>query len=166
MNADWIDEHVGADADVPFIFTPDLVANPHLLWQTEFWNRSVGDVYGLNAHDPTSVPVVRTTVDARGRIVRALDGDGSLPPLRGRSARDRHRRESRSPLRVACVALPGDPPLRLESQLDGVYGDGWSGRTRRTQATTNVEARSRSMPAERLGRTGHAEPREYRRGAC
>ena len=152
-NADWIDEQVGVGADVPFIFTPDLMSNPHLLWQTEFWNRSVADVYGLNAEDPSSVSTVGTTVDARGRIVRAADGArlspryvvaqpgidvaGELVGTEGRLALYR-----------------ASAPLRLETQTDGVFGDGWSG----PSATyTNYSARSDAVVVE-AGRVGWGGP--------
>jgi hypothetical protein len=125
-NPDWIDERVGADADVPYIFTADQVNNPHLLWQTEFWNRSVGDVYGLDAADPTSVPVVATTVDGRGRIVGVPDGR-PLTPRYVLAHPGIHIAGTRVAQegRLALYRVPA--PLKLESKIEGVYGDGWSG---------------------------------------
>jgi Dolichyl-phosphate-mannose-protein mannosyltransferase len=152
-NANWIDDRVGAGADVPFIFTADLMPNPHLLWQTEFWNRSVGDVYGLNAEDPTSVPVVGTTVDARGRIVRASDGR-PLAPLFvvAQPGLDIVGEQVAADGRL--VLYRASSPLRLESQVDGVYGDGWSG----TSATyTSYSARSDAVLVE-AGRAGWGGP--------
>ena len=125
-NADWIDERVGRDAQVPFLLTPDLTASTHLLWQTEFWNRSVGDVYGLNAEDPTSVPVVSTTLDPNGRIVRTSDGT-PLSPRYVVAAPGVDVAGKRIAAEGRLVLYRADPPLRLESQLDGVYADGWSG---------------------------------------
>jgi hypothetical protein len=125
-NADWIDVAVGSDADVPFVFTPDLVADSHLLWQTEFWNRSVGDVYGLDAADPTGKAVVPTTVDARGRFVRTADGRPLAPRyVLAQPGLDIAGEKVASEGRLVLYRVGA--PLRLETQLRGVYGDGWSG---------------------------------------
>jgi hypothetical protein len=152
-NADWIDEAVGAEADVPFIFTADLMVNPHLLWQTEFWNRSVGDIYGLNAADPTSVPVVPTTVDARGRIVRTADR-GVLTPryVVAQPGFDIAGEQVLAEGRLILYRV--DAPLRLESQLDGVSSDGWSG----PSATyTNYSGRPGVIRVD-VGRAGWGGP--------
>jgi hypothetical protein len=125
-DADWIDDAVGSDAAVPFIFTGDLVSNPHLLWQTEFWNRSVGDVYGLDSADPTSLPVVPTTVDSRGRIVRTTDGRPHAPHyVVAEPGLDIVGKRVAAEGRLVLYRVPA--PLRLRSRLNGVYGDGWSG---------------------------------------
>ena len=125
-NADWIDDAVGSEADVPFVFTPDLVADSHLLWQTEFWNRSVGDVYGLDAADPTGTAVVPTTVDARGRFVRTADGRPLAPRyVLAQPGLDIAGEKVASEGRLVLYRVAA--PLRLETRLDGVYGDGWSG---------------------------------------
>jgi hypothetical protein len=152
-NADWIDAHVGAGADVPFIFTPDLVSNPHLLWQTEFWNRSVADVYSLNADDRSSVPMVETTVDARGRIVRAADGARLAPRyVVAQPGLDVAGEQVAAEGRLALYRTSA--PLRLESQTDGLYGDGWSG----PSATyTNYSARSDAVVVE-AGRVAWGGP--------
>ena len=152
-NADWIDERVGPDADVPFIFTDDLVANPHLLWQTEFWNRSVGTVYGLNAADPTTIPVLGTTVDGTGRIVRAADGQ----PLSPRFVVAQPWMDIAGQRIVVAGRLAlyrAEAPLRLRSDLKGVYADGWSG----AGATyTNYGGRSDSLLVD-VGRAGWTGP--------
>ncbi len=158
-NANWIDDQVGIEADVPFIFTADLTSNPHLLWQTEFWNRSVGDVYGLDAEDPTSVPVVGTTLDARGRIVRAADGG----PLTPRYV------VSQPGLDIAGEQVVADgrlvlhrvsSPLRLDSQVAGVYGDGWTGAQAGLTQYEPLEGGARRMRvrASREGWTGADVP--------
>jgi hypothetical protein len=125
-NANWIDEAVGSKADVPFVFTSDLVADSHLLWQTEFWNRSVGDVYGLDSADPTGMAVVPTTVDARGRLVRAADGRPLAPRyVLAQPGLDIAGEKVAAEGRLVLYRVGG--PLRLETQLTGVYPDGWSG---------------------------------------
>lgn len=129
-DVEWIDRVVGRDADVPFLFTANLEPNPHLLWQNEFWNRSVSDVYGLDAVDPTGLPTIKTKVDARGRIVRADSGRVLAPryvvaqpglDIRGRTLATSDR----------MILYRVEAPLGLESRLDGVFADGWSGATAR-----------------------------------
>jgi hypothetical protein len=125
--ASWIDSAVGRRAEAPFIFTTDLAPNPHLLWQTEFWNRSVGNVYLLDAVNTTGLPAMRTTIDGRGRVVSVEDGKHSLFP--------------RYVVAQPSVGIAGDEvahsdrlvlyrirgPLRIEHRVDGIFSDGWSG---------------------------------------
>lgn len=125
-HADWIDDAVGSKNDVPFLFTADLGVNANLLFETEFWNRSVGDVYGLDSADPTGNPVIPTTVDNRGRLVRTPEGRPLAPGyVVAQSALsidgDKLAAEGR------LVLYRVRPPLRIVSSLDGVYADGWSG---------------------------------------
>jgi hypothetical protein len=152
-NADWIDDAVGSDAAVPFILTADLMANPHLLWQTEFWNRSVGDVYGLDATDPTSLPVVPTTADSRGRIVRAPGGRPLAPRyVVAQPGLNIVGEKVAAAGRLVLYRVPA--PLRLESRLNGVYGDGWSG----SNATyTRFSQRPGTVRVE-VGRAGWSGP--------
>ena len=152
-NPDWVDEEVGPDEDVGFIFTSDLVANSHPVWQTEFWNRSVGDVYGLNAADATSLPTVPTTIDARGRLVRATDRSVVAPRYVLAQpgleiAGDKLAAEGR------LILYRVSAPLRLENQLDGMYADGWSGQT---ASYTNYSDRFRTVRIE-VGRAGWIGP--------
>jgi hypothetical protein len=152
-NANWIDEAVGPDADVPFIFTADLTNNPHLLWQTEFWNRSVGDVYGLNAADPASLPVVSTTVDPSGRVVQAADGAPLSPRyVVAQPGLDIAGEQVAAEGRLILYRVR--TPLRLETRLDGVYGDGWSS----ANATyTNFSTRPGTVRVD-VGRAGWSGP--------
>jgi hypothetical protein len=152
-NADWIDDIVGSGANVPFVFTPDLLADSHLLWQTEFWNRSVGDVYGLDSADPTGTAVVPTTVDARGRFVRTLDRRPLAPRyVVAQPGLDIAGEKVAAQGRLVLYRLRA--PLRLETRLDGVYGDGWSG----SNATyTNYSERPGTVRVD-VGRAGWNGP--------
>jgi hypothetical protein len=125
-HADWIDDAVGSKAHVPFVFTADLGANANLLFQTEFWNRSVGDVYGLDSADPTGNAVIPTTVDDRGRLIRTPEGRPLAPryvvgqptlAIDGKKIAEEGR----------LVLYRVRPPLKITSSLDGVHADGWSG---------------------------------------
>jgi hypothetical protein len=152
-NADWIDDAVGRGANVPFVFTPDLVADSHLLWQTEFWNRSVGDVYGLDSADPTGTAVVPTTVDSRGRFVRTLDRRPLAPGyVVAQPGLDIAGEKVGAQGRLVLYRLRA--PLRLETRLDGVYGDGWSGPT----ATYTNYSQSPGMVRVAVGRGAWGGP--------
>ena len=67
----WIDKTIGPDADAAFLLTPDFLADPHPLWQSEFWNRSVRRVFLLDASDPNGYPAIPTTLNRAGRLVTA-----------------------------------------------------------------------------------------------
>jgi hypothetical protein len=127
-NPSWIDRTVGERARVEMLDTADL-ADPHVVWQTEFWNRSVRRVFAVTAEDP-SVGDVSAPLDRSGRIVPALPADSP---------------DSRAHLIVAArgVNVAGAPiasagqlvlwrisgPPRLTSLVTGVTPDGWTGAT-------------------------------------
>lgn len=152
-HADWIDDAVGRNADVPFIFTADLGADANLLFQTEFWNRSVGDVYGLDSRDPTSNPVLPTTVDGHGLLVRAPGGQPLAPryvvaqpslPIDGEKVAAEGR----------LILYRVRPPLKIQSSLDGVYADGWSG----SNATYTKYSNRPGIVRVDVGRAGWGGP--------
>jgi hypothetical protein len=152
-NADWIDEAVGRNADVPFIFTADLTDNPHLLWQTEFWNRSVGEVYGLDSADPTSIPVVGTTLDTHGRIVRASNGLPLAPRyVVAQPGLNIAGKKVAAAGRLILYRVPA--LLKLSSRLDGVDADGWSG----SNATYTSYSERPGIVRVDLGRAGWTGP--------
>ena len=123
----WIDSALGRGADAPFVFTADLAPNPHLLWQTEFWNRSVGDMYRLDADNTTALPTVPTTIDARGRIVSVADRGRPLFPqyVVAQPAVEIAGEEVAHSDRLVLYRVRG--PLRIKDRVDGVFPDGWSG---------------------------------------
>jgi hypothetical protein len=123
----WIDHAVGKNARVEVLDTTDL-ADPHIVWQAEFWNRSVRRVFGVTSQDP-SIPDVTAPLDtSTGRIQPGLPP--SSPDLK-------------APYVVAAASL--DPagtglaragalelyrvrqPLGLAGVSSGVYPDAWMG---------------------------------------
>jgi hypothetical protein len=121
----WIDHTVGKDADVAFLWTPSIT-DPHVLWQSEFWNRSVHAVYGLGAEVP-SIPGPIVRVDpVTGRIT------GTTAPI----TQPRYvATDSSYLLQGKKIAQPYllslyriRRPLALASSTDGLYSDGWTGR--------------------------------------
>ena len=120
----WIDKTIGSDADAAFLLTPDFQADPHPLWQSEFWNRSVRRVFLLDALDPNGYPAIPTTLNGAGRLVTApgtrqpkyvvtapgVDVDGKLLA---------------STPRLALYRVSS--PLRLDDRSSGLTADGWTG---------------------------------------
>jgi hypothetical protein len=120
----WIDARIGEDAEAAYLYggTGDLVGEAQILWQTEFWNRSVGTIYRLGPPEPAALPSSAATFDA----------------VTGRISEDRSTRYAVAPSTVQLdgrlLAQAGrlslyrvDAPMRLASLLGGVYGDGWMG---------------------------------------
>ncbi len=120
----WVDEEIGTDAHAAYIYgsTADLVGEAQIMWQTEFWNRSLDKVFTVGPPEPAPLAETPAALDpGTGRIAApgpvpyavvpsTLELAGALLDLR-------------PPLALYRVA----PPLRLASRLDGVYRDGWMG---------------------------------------
>jgi hypothetical protein len=125
-NADWIDDAIGAQPRAAFLYTSEIAPNPHILWQTEFWNRGVGSIYQVQTEAPGN-PGSAATLDARtGRVV-VSDPRGRFPPeyavgdANAQVVGDVVARAD--PLVLTRVT----PPLRVRARTEGVYGDGWMG---------------------------------------
>jgi hypothetical protein len=122
----WIDDRLGRSAQVGFVYGPSVNANPHLLWQSEFWNRSVRDVYVLGTDRSSSYSDNEIRLDSAGRLV---------PKASGRAIDEAYLLADPNLGIVGdVVATPGplaliriDPPARLSSAVDGVFADRWSG---------------------------------------
>jgi hypothetical protein len=120
----WVDEEIGTDAHAAYIYgtTSDLVGEAQIMWQTEFWNRSLDEVLTVGPPEPAPLAETAVALDpGTGHIAAprpvsyavvpsTLDLAGSLLALR-------------PPLALYRVASP----LRLAGRLDGVYRDGWMG---------------------------------------
>ena len=120
----WIDKTIGSDADAAFLLTPDFQVDPHPLWQSEFWNRSVRRVFLLDAFDPNSYPAIPTTLDRTGQLATkpgvrqpkyvvtapGVNVDGKLLA---------------STPRMALYRVSS--PLGLADRSSGLTADGWTG---------------------------------------
>ena len=125
----WIDSRIGTDEEAAILYggTVDLFSEAQILWQTEFWNRSVGSVYNLGPPDPAAQSGNAATTDyLTGRIVPA---QGTVQPMTKYVIAP-----STVSLRGMALAQAGDlvlyrmrPPLRLATLVGGVYSDGWMG---------------------------------------
>jgi hypothetical protein len=125
---DWIDRSVGKDADVAAVWTGRTDA--HVIWENEFFNRSVGGVYDTGRAMPGALASTRVTVDGEGYL-RDTEGrtihhryvlaDGSLDLAGVKAAAD-------DALGVNLWKVDG--PLRSLTSVTGLYPGGtWSGPT-------------------------------------
>jgi hypothetical protein len=136
---DWIDRAVGHDADVAVLWTtcrsercppPRSLTDEKVVWENEFFSRSVRGVYSL--HDPMpGLASRRASFDDRtgyftsgGRRIRAQYAlvDSSVEPLGSVVARDAKVGGMGG---VALYRLHG--PLRQATRVTGVYPDTWAG---------------------------------------
>jgi hypothetical protein len=123
----WIDDSIGSDGNAAFLFTPELGADPDVVAQAEFWNRSVREVYDFGA--PAFVfPGDDVAADRTTGIIAGTDGRPlSSAPYAVIDA-------GRLSLAGELVARSGplglfrlDGPARLTSRSEGIYADEWSG---------------------------------------
>ena len=120
VDANWIDRAVGSDADVLFIGLPTggFSDTQKIRWQTDFFNRSVDRTVVLDVNasvDPATGFFVAGSPPER-LTERYLLTDGGLS-LRGRPLIER------PPLTLYEL----DEPVRIQSQVTGMFGDGWTG---------------------------------------
>jgi hypothetical protein len=123
----WVDDTIGRHARAALLITPEFNTDPHAVWQTQFWNRSVRQVYNFGGSDGTGLP----------------SGNAILNPVTGRIAVSGYPGKSFPKYVVVglgvhlagrLVAQPGrfalyrvTRPLHIADALNGVYPDGWMG---------------------------------------
>jgi hypothetical protein len=122
----WVDGEIGTRAEAAFLYgaTPDLVGEAQILWQTEFWNRSVETVYRLGPPEPTPISEAVATLNwLTGRLTpepaRASPISYAVAPTSAQLAGKLLARTSR----LALYRV--DQPMRFAALLEGVYADGW-----------------------------------------
>jgi dolichyl-phosphate-mannose-protein mannosyltransferase len=153
----WIDNRLGSGGNASFLLGTTSEAWPETLglWQNEFWNRSLRDVYNLSTPEPAGGPETPVQVTpgsgvivatATGQPVRTryvvsnlsfgLDGRliGASPPF-------------------ALYQTNG--PLRAAAVKSGAYGDGWVGAD---ASYTRYVARSRGRLTVDLSRDAWRGP--------
>ena len=125
-DAAWVDHAIGTAPRAAFLYTPEIGPNPHILWQSEFWNRSVGPIYQVQTDAPGNPGSAAAVEPRTGRIV-VPDPRGTFPPdfvvtdadvgVAGRVV-----------ARAGTLALTRvRPPLRIAARTEGLYADGWMG---------------------------------------
>ena len=118
----WIDERLdGARAGYLFGATPDYFGEAQVMWQTEFWNRSVGTVYSLGPPDPGLTTSTARFDSLTGRVVTGDAVEHVVAPTTVEFVgKLLDRQEWLALTRV-------DPPMRLATHLGGVWPDSWMG---------------------------------------
>ena len=120
----WIDEAIGSNADAAFLLTPDFQSDPHPMWQSEFWNRSVRRVFLLGAVDPNGYPAIPTKLNAAGQLVTA-EGVRRPKYIVAAPGVDIDGKLLASTPRLALYRVSS--PLRLTDRATGLTPDGWTG---------------------------------------
>jgi len=120
----WIDKTIGPDADAAFLLTPDFQLDPHPLWQSEFWNRSVRRVFLLDASDPNGYPAIPTTLNRAGRLITAPGTRQPKYVVTAPGVNIEGRLLASTP-RLALYQVSS--PLRLADHSSGLTADGWTG---------------------------------------
>ena len=150
-NPSWIDRTVGRDARVELLWTPDI-ADAHVGWQAEFWNRSVRRVFGVTAQDP-DIPDVSAPLQTDGRIVPSLvAGSPDLSPRYVVAPATLDVDGTRLAASGQLALWRVRPPLRLSSLTSGVTPDGWTGPT--AVYTRYVVPRDAKQVVVAMSRTG------------
>jgi hypothetical protein len=127
-DVNWIDDRLGSDANVLFVNDQTLNGNPHAVWQTEFWNRSVRRV--LEITPPPHIFGDPASLDpATGKISTALpDGTTQAASARYVVAPATLSLAGKVIDRVGQLALYRvDGPVQAASMETGIYPDGWTG---------------------------------------
>ena len=126
----WIDDQIGPGSKAAFIYgaTAEPFGEAQVMWQTEFWNRSVDTVYTLGPADPGLTARPATLDAVTGRIVPQPGPGGSSTTIRYAVAPTTVHLAGRQLAQRSRLALYQiDPPMRLATHLGGVYPDSWMG---------------------------------------
>ena len=123
----WIDRAVGGKGPVDYVYGSgeDYLAEASGLWQAEFWNKTLDDVYNTGLAQPFSLierPAPLNRGNGRLQAVETPDPlivSGARLGIAGATLA-RH-----GPLVLTRIK----PPPRVGMTLEGVYGDGWTGGT-------------------------------------
>jgi hypothetical protein len=123
----WIDRRLGSGGDAAFLLgtTSETWPETLALWQTQFWNRSLGSVYNLSTPEPAGGPETAVRVDpVTGLILSTTSGKPFTAPNIVSSLSfgvDGRLIAARPPF--ALYRTQG--PLRAAEETTGIYGDGW-----------------------------------------
>ena len=121
---DWVDR---ATRDGSVVIVGQQVTDPTGLWLTEFWNRSVQKVWSVDRFAPAPGPGPTLTPDLASQ-------DGTLTPSPGTGfalALNGVALQAPTVKRFGTTILYSlaGGPMKLAYSQDGVYSDGWMGRS-------------------------------------
>ena len=154
VQPDWIDRAVGRNADVAAIWTgkPDV----HVIWENEFFNRSVGPILDTGAAIPGGLPSTAVTIDPHTGLVRA-GAEARSPPLRARRLLARAEREGgRLGSAARCLALPPGRAAALDDDGDGPLSERHVVRAARRLHPPRLQRRRRGRDGARRPDPLHA----------
>ena len=96
------------------------------MWQTEFWNRSVGPVYTLGPADPGLTASAATFDALTGRIAPQASDESRSTRIQYAIAPTSMQLAGRRLAQEGRLALYRvDPPLQLATLVGGIYPDSW-----------------------------------------
>ena len=125
---DWIDRRVGKSADVAAIWSGRT--NPYVIWENEYFNRSVGPVYHVGRPVTSGIATPGVQIDPDGYL---RDANGKTIHHRyafsdGSVELDGTKRAVDASLGITLWELDG--PIRALTEVAGLYPGGtWSGST-------------------------------------
>jgi hypothetical protein len=123
----WIDHAVVGDQPVDYLYGAgyDAGLEASTLWQTEFWNSALDDVYDLGIVPPFPLIHVSAPLDRGNGVIQS-----DVPPDRYVVAAERLGIAGTVIARNGQLALYRiDPPARVGMTVEGLYADGWTGGT-------------------------------------
>jgi hypothetical protein len=123
---DWIDRAVGRTASVAFVWHYTGETRP--LWNNEFFNRSVGDVFTVDGPDAADGGLPETPV--REQSDGTLASAAGVPQVRyAVSYTDLAGTPIARDPQVGLVLYRIDGPLVVLTRISGLYPDTWAGRS-------------------------------------
>ena len=130
----WIDKRIGsssATASYLYVPNPSSFTSSTVLANTQFWNRSIGTVYTIGSPELCPIPTKALRLDDRTGILADTRSDDPRQERyvvtdRGLPIAGKLLASGGSTAQPLSIYRPARP-LRLASQLTGVYSDGWTG---------------------------------------
>jgi hypothetical protein len=128
-NGNWVDDKIGEGSEAVYLLGGAADAGEEFsrLFQTEFWNRSLGPVYRVGAPPRTGLYEIDAAVDGSTGLIRGPDGEPirSAYVVAAAPGFELNGRLLAENSRVALFRVPGR--VGLAATRTGVYGDGWMG---------------------------------------
>jgi hypothetical protein len=153
-NGNWVDDQIGEGSEAVYLLGggADTGEEFSRLFQTEFWNRSLGPVYRVGATPSTGLYELGAAVDGSTGLILGPDGEPirSAYVVAAAPGFELNGRLLTENSRVALYRVPGR--VGLASTRTGVYGDGWMG--------PNASYTRFATPGDRPGRVRVVVSRE------
>ena len=123
---DWVDRAVGRDASVAVLWTATL--GPQTVWLNEFFNRSVGAIYYLNAPVPGNLGETAVGIDpASGALFDSVGAPVSADYVLVDDQTELVGEEIASDPGRGMKLLAVSGSVIVAEQISGVFGDRWTG---------------------------------------